>query len=121
MHHPRIYHGACLLGNKIYVVGGFRVKTCEQFALKSEKWSEICDFDEWGRGVTLMAVKSCYLMAIGGIDVFEYPDSERLRRLDVRRMDRGWQIFNLNGTPGICQAAFMLSESEFLICGGQDK
>ena len=37
-----------------------------------------------------MAVKSTYLMAIGGIDVFEYPDSERLRRLDVRRMDRGW-------------------------------
>ena len=43
-----------------------------------------------------MAVKSAYLLAIGGADSsFKLPDSECLRRLDVRRLDRGWQILNL--------------------------
>ena len=76
MRHPRYYHGAVTLGNKIYVVGG-RVRPCERFAIKSEQWMDLpnkSDFDQWGSGVTLMAVKSAYLLAIGGSNMGNLPD-----------------------------------------------
>ena len=82
-----------MLGHMIYVVGAEGVRPCERFAIKNDQWMKLpkkSDFDEWGVGVTLMAVKSAYLLAIGGSNMGNLPDSERLRRLDVRRLDRGW-------------------------------
>ena len=50
-----------MLGKQIYVVGGvyqFRlVRKCETFDLTKAVWTEIPDFDEFGRGVTLVAIK----------------------------------------------------------------
>ena len=61
MSHPRTYHGAAILGFSIYVVGGiYGIRKCERFSIKHEKWTELqisADFDEWGYGVTLVALK----------------------------------------------------------------
>ena len=73
MRYARSNHGVVVLGNKIYVAGGDSyyqksVKQCERFDLRREVWSDIpsSDFDMFGIGVVLMAVKSRYAIAMGG-------------------------------------------------------
>ena len=100
MSHPRIGHSAAMVGNSIYVAGGFGDnRRCERFSLQKQQWTDLSnasDFDQWGEGVTLVAVKSAYLLAIGGcVSWNNYPDFDRLRRLDVRRPNRRWEILTL--------------------------
>ena len=52
--------GVVLLGKQIYVVGGYAgraVRKCETFDLIKAVWTEIPEFDEFGWGVTLLAIK----------------------------------------------------------------
>ena len=61
MRHARDFgHSVILLGKQIYVVAGYYgqvVKKCETFDLTKAVWTEIPDFDEFGWGVTLIAIK----------------------------------------------------------------
>ena len=72
MYYPRLLHGITVLGNKIYVAGGLCrgnvVRKCERFDLQKKIWAVLpyADFDEFGNGVTLMATKSRYVIAVGG-------------------------------------------------------
>ena len=54
-------HGVVLLGKQIYVVGGYAVarvvRKCETFDVTKAVWTELPDFDEFGYGVTLLAIK----------------------------------------------------------------
>ena len=103
MHWARVYHGVTALGNYIYVAGGFDdlsevVKKCERFDLQKKVWVELdnADFDDFGEGVTLMSAKSRYVIAVGGANVFnEFPDAERIARLDTLKLHKGWQKLNL--------------------------
>jgi len=139
MHYARFDHGATLLGNKIYVVGGKNsghdsVRTCERFDLKRKVWSDLptADFDEFGIGVTLMPVKSRYAIAVGGGSngpLFQYGfgDAERFARLDSLKLSKGWKILHFSGSspsPSMFQAAFTIENHQmedrisFMICGG---
>ena len=57
MLHARSDYGFALLGKQIYVVGGRVVRKCETFDLTKAVWTEIPEFDEFGWGVTLVAIK----------------------------------------------------------------
>ena len=62
MLHARRRHGAVLLGKQIFAVagrdaGGLVVRKCETFDLTKAVWTEIPDFDEFGNGMTLLAIK----------------------------------------------------------------
>ena len=51
-----------MLGKQIFAVagrdaGGLVVRKCETFDLTKAVWTEIPDFDEFGNGVTLIAIK----------------------------------------------------------------
>ena len=65
-------HGVLLLGKQIYVVGGDdneeSVRKCETFDVTKAVWTEIPDFDEFGWGVTLVAIKQRFALALGGIN-----------------------------------------------------
>ena len=91
-------HGVAFLGNKIYVVGGIQsIRKCERFDLQKEVWTELPDFDEYGSGVTLMGIKSRYVVGVGGRnDNFEYPDAQRFTQLDSLKLNKGWKILHLN-------------------------
>jgi len=54
-------HAVVLLGKQIYVVAGNHdyqvVRKCETFDVTKAVWTELPDFDEFGYGVTLLAIK----------------------------------------------------------------
>ena len=85
MHHPRTHgHGVALVGKHIVVVGGYRVATrkCEAFDTIKDAWKDLPDFDEFGRGVTLVSANTRYVIAFGGRNQNEkYTD--RIVRLDL--------------------------------------
>jgi hypothetical protein len=59
-----------LLGNFIYVVGGYRddgraEKSCEAFHLKENVWKHLPDYS-FGHGLTLLSIKHRYVVALGG-------------------------------------------------------
>ena len=100
MLHARSDHGIILLGKQIFVVAGWHdyriVRKCETFDLKKAVWTEIPDFDEFGWGVTLVAIKQRFALALGGSnDMGEYTD--RYARLDCQKLHKGWQILHLAG------------------------
>ena len=59
---------------------------------------ENADFDEFGLGVTLVTIKSRFVVAIGGRnEQFNYPDVLRFARLDSLKLHKGWKNLNLTG------------------------
>jgi hypothetical protein len=86
MHHPRTTgHGVALLGKHIVVVGGYydgATRKVEAFDTIKDAWKDLPDFDEFGRGVTLVSANTRYLIAFGGRNEnHEYTD--RIVRLDL--------------------------------------
>jgi hypothetical protein len=96
MLYERDGHGATVLGNKIYVAGGSEVKKYERFDIKKKTWAKLCNADFEFIGVTLMSVKSRYVMAVGGRrEGFNNSDTALFARLDSQKLKRGWKILHL--------------------------
>ena len=78
------------------------MKKCEKFDIIKSVWRDLPDFDEFGEGVTLVAIKVRYAVAVGGMNVGgEYTD--RFARLDAYKLHKGWTTFPLKSfffSPG---------------------
>ena len=138
---PEMINGKCshsLIFNdkhqKIYSVGGFNSKTCEEYSIVENKWKELTPLNYIRQVATLFFVNNKYLIASFGFTSDEsYDEIEYFERLNIEDQENmynikesKWEMLKIDssGLSGYLRifntGIIPLPENNtFLICGGE--